>query len=107
MKKMIAMALLVAATLTVSVSAIARPHVIQGKHTTVVILNKDTHRKPMLCQHCADKRFRDARFARDARFMRDARFARFDRRDVRFCRKCDKFRCEYCGKKLTHYGHRR
>ena len=97
MKKMISMALLVAATLSISVSASARPHVIQGKNTTVVILTKDTHRKPVLCQHCAEMRFRDARFRRDARFMRDARFERFDRRDVRFAKCC---KCARCGKKL-------
>ena len=99
MKKMITMALLVAATLSISVSASARPHVIQGKNTTVVILTKDTHRKPVLCQHCADMRFRDARF------RRDARFDRFDRRfDGRFVKQR---RCACCGKKLHRRDFRR
>ena len=101
MKKMMTMLLLAAAMMSFSVSASARPRVIQGKHATVVILNKDTHRKPLLCQHCAAMHFRDARF------RRDARFARYDRRDVRCCKRCDRIRCERCGKKLDRRDFRR
>ena len=97
MKKMMTMALLVAAMMSLSASASAQSRRgAQGKKQ-VVMVRKDS-KAPILCKHCA----RFDRFAKDARFDRRfaGRDARFDRRFDKRCMKGKDLRCARCGKKL-------